>query len=219
MTNSESRASGMSPEQLREAIVQAVIPLIAEWDAVTNAQIAHAASIDEATLLHVFNDKNAVLIAAAQAHMMTALDPTQVVQELQSIPLDQPLAARLVETIHALDTYHGRIATLLAPLDAYGTPQGQPTPDSGTAGEPRTRPFSREDFRAAARMDVIGQAVTKLLEPDQEHLRLQAGTLANVFLALYSGRKRTPHPQPSQLSAEQLVDLFIHGALTTTNRA
>ena len=82
----------------------------------TTAQIAHAASIDEATLLHVFNDKNAVLIAAAQARMMTALDPTQVVQDLQSIPLDQPLAARLVEAIDALDTYHGRIVTFLGTL-------------------------------------------------------------------------------------------------------
>jgi hypothetical protein len=219
MTNSESRESGTNPEQLRETIVQAAIPLIAEWDAVTTAQLARAARTDEATLLRVFNDNNAVLIAAAQAHMMTALDPTQVLQDLESIPLHQPLAARLVEAIDALDTYHRRIVTFLTPSDASGTPPRQPTPAGATNGEPRTRQLNREDLRSAARIDVIGQAVTKLLEPDQDHLRLPAETLADAFLGLYSGRKRTPHTAPSQLPAEQLVDLFIHGALTATNRA
>ena len=76
----------MSPEQLRETIVQAAIPFIAEWDAVTTEQIAGAAGIDEATLLGVFNDKEAALAAAIQALVMTALDPTQVVQELHSVP-------------------------------------------------------------------------------------------------------------------------------------
>jgi AcrR family transcriptional regulator len=219
----------MNPEQLRETIVRAAIPFIAEWDTVTTARIARDAGIDEATLLRVFGDKDAVLIAALQAHVMTALDPTQVVQDLQSIPRDQPLAARLVDAIDALDTYHGRIDTLLTPLEAAGSPQRQPRPDSGSADETRTPQFSRADFSAAARMDVIGEAVTKLLEPDQEHLRLPAGTLADAFLGLYSGRRRIPHPEParlptdqpqrSQLPAEQLVDLFMHGALTTTNPA
>lgn len=109
--------------------MQAAIPLIAEWNTVTTAQLADAAAIDEAALLRVFDDKDAVLTAAMQAQVMTALDPTQVVQELQSIPLDQPLAARLVEAIHALDTYHGRMVTFLAPLHPAGTPQGQPAPE------------------------------------------------------------------------------------------
>ena len=49
--------------------------------------------------------------------------------------------------------------------------------------------------------------------------------MADAFLGLYSGRARTPHPRPSQLPTEQpersqlpaehLVDLFLHGALTT----
>jgi AcrR family transcriptional regulator len=221
MSNAERRASGMNPEHLRETIVQAAIPLITEWDTVTTAQFARAAGIDEATLLRVFDDKDAVLAAAMQVHVMTALDPTQVVQDLQSIRMDQPLAARLAEAIDALDTYHGRLVTFLAPLDASGPPQHQPTPEGVNV--------DREDLRAAARIDVIGQAVTKLLEPDQEHLRMPAGTLADAFLGLYSGRKRTPHPEPSrlpterpqgsQLPAEQLVDLFMHGALTTTNPA
>jgi hypothetical protein len=146
--------------------------------------------------------------------MMRALDPTQVVQDLRAIPLDQPLAARLVEAITALDTYHERIVTVLAPWITLGVPQPAPAPGRDTAGEPRTPRTTHEDLRSAARMDVIREAVTKLLEPDQQHLRLSAGTLADAFLGLYSGRRRTAPPDPSRLPAEQLADLFMYGALT-----
>lgn len=233
MSDAERRESGANPEHLREIILRAAMPLVAEveWETVTTAQIARAAGIDEAILLRVFDDKDAVFTAAIQAHVMTALDPTQVLHDLHSIPLDQPLAARLIEAIDALDTYHARTLTLLAPAQAASTPDRQPIPDSGTTGEPRSRQvkFNDDELRDAARIDVISQAVTKLLEPDQEHLRLPAGTLADVFLGLYSGRRRTPHPglsrrpterpQRSQPPAEQLVDLFMHGALTTSDPA
>jgi len=214
MTSSGSRASGTSLEQLRETIVRAAMPLVAEWDAVTTARLAHAAGIDEATLLHAFDDKDAVFLAAMRAYLMTVFDPTAVFQDLRSVPLDQPLDARLVGATDALDTYYDRMVTALAPLHASGTPQRGPAPDSGTAGESRTRPLNREDLRSVVRMDVISEAVTALMEPDEERLRLPAGTLADAFLGLYSGHRRTPHREPSRLPAAQLVDLFLHGALT-----
>jgi AcrR family transcriptional regulator len=213
---------GMSPEQPRESIVQAAVPLIAEWDTVTTAQIARAAGIDEAALLRVFDDKDAILqacIVAVQAHVTTALDPTQVLQELQSISLDQPLAARLVEAIDALDTYYVRVRTRLEALATSGIAHRRPATDTGTPDEPHTRSLSHDDFRAAARLPATRQAITKLLEPDQEQLRLPAEILADAFLGISLGHARTPHPQRSPLPIEQLVDLFLHGALTTTDPA
>jgi AcrR family transcriptional regulator len=223
----------VNPEELRETVVRAAMSLSAEWDEVTTAQIADAAGIDEAALLTMFNDKDAVLLACTdtiKAIMESALDPTQLVRELGSIPLEQPLAARLVEAVGSLDTYHGRMITALAPLSIPDTPaRRRPAPDGGTAREPRTRRFKPEDLRGATRIDVICHAVTELLEPDQEHLRLPAVTLADAFLALYSACQQTPPAELSSvpperlhwppLPAEQLVELFLHGALTTTGPA
>src|ERR1700755_3190129 len=99
-TEARRRAPGMSPEQRREAVVRAALPLVAEHGAgVTTAQIARAAGIGEATIFRVFDDKQAVLDACVAA----ALDPTVVVQELNSIRLDQPLAVRLVGAADAVD--------------------------------------------------------------------------------------------------------------------
>jgi AcrR family transcriptional regulator len=199
-------ATSGSRAQLRETIARAAIPLIADWEAVTTAQIAGAAGVDEAALLDVFEDKDAALFAALQSVLMAAIDPTDVVRELESIALDRPLAARLVAAVEALDSYHGRLITALGPLEGV-RPAGKPG-----------REFDREDFfGGAARMDVISAATTKLLAPDQESLRLPAGTLADAFLGLYSGRKRTVHAAP--LPAGQLVDLFLHGVLTPTDPA
>lgn len=196
--------------------------LIAEWHTVTTAQIARAADIDEAALLRIFDDRDAVLqacIASMQAHLATALDPAQVLQELQSISLDQPLAARLVEAIDALDAHYVRMRTRIEALAANGTVYRRPAPDNDAPDQPRTRSSSHDDLRVAIRLPATCQAVARLLEPDQEQLRLPAETLADAFLGMSLGPARTPHPQRSPLPTEQLVDLFLHGALATTDPA
>jgi AcrR family transcriptional regulator len=195
----------MSPEQRREAVIRAALPLVAEYGAaVTTAQIARAAGIGEATIFRVFDDKDAVL----QACVATALDPTQVLQELQSISLDQSLAARLVEAIDALDAHLGRIGTVIGALQASGTPNRRPT--SGTDDRPPTRSSGRDTAQAATR-----QAVTELFEPDQGRLRLPAETLADAFVGLFFGRGAGSRQRQADVATEQLVDLFLHGALTT----
>ncbi len=69
----------MTAEQRRDRIVRAALPSVAELGAgVTTAKIARAAGIGEATILGVFEDKNAVLTACVAA----AMDPAQVLSEL-----------------------------------------------------------------------------------------------------------------------------------------
>jgi AcrR family transcriptional regulator len=64
------RAAAMAPEERRKAIVEAALPLLAEYGGgVTTRQIAEAAGIAEGTIFRVFEDKRALFLAAAEAVM------------------------------------------------------------------------------------------------------------------------------------------------------
>ncbi|MER7444453.1 TetR/AcrR family transcriptional regulator [Micromonospora avicenniae] len=202
MTNTPARrrAPGMSPEQRREAVVRAALPLVAEHGAsVTTAQVARMAGIGEATIFRVFADKEELLDAVVAA----ALDPATVLGELRSIPLDQPLADRLVEAADALEAHLGRMGTVLGALHASG--HGR----SRRRGEaPRERSAGRDASQAETR-----DAVAALLEPEREALRLPVEQLTEVFLAFVGGRGRFPGGGAQELSNRELVELFLHGAL------
>ncbi|WP_433376399.1 hypothetical protein ACQPZX_07770 [Actinoplanes sp. CA-142083] len=124
-----------------------------------------------------------------RARLAAALDPTEAIRQLDAVPVNQPLAARLLAVIDILDAYyvHAR-----AGFDDHRAPTA--------------RPFSRDDFRAITSVPETQQAVTRLLEPDRDRLRLPPDVLTKAFLGMSSGPARTT------LSAAQLVDLFLNGA-------
>src|SRR4051794_28168550 len=198
------RAPGMTTDQRRETIVRAALPLVAEQGAaVTTAQIARAAGIGEATIFRAFADKNEVL----QACIAAVLDPATVLQELRSIPLEQPLAARLVQAVEALDAYLGRMGAVIGAVHTSGTPNRRPGTEPVDAAEPRGRSTGRDASQAATR-----QAVLDLFEPDEADLRLSAGAATDAFLGMFFGRGGGPRPV-APATTEQLVDLFLYGAI------
>ncbi|MFG1989994.1 TetR/AcrR family transcriptional regulator [Actinoplanes sp. NPDC048988] len=144
------RAPGMTPEQRREAIVNAALPLVAEHGAaVTTAQIARAAGIGEATIFRVFDDKEALL----EACILRALDPANVLSQLHAIPLDQPLADRLIDAVEALDAHGGRIGAVIGALRASGMPNRRPRPrntDQPASDAPDHRPIAAATDPAAS---------------------------------------------------------------------
>src|ERR1700710_1603529 len=61
------RATSMSPDDRRKAIVTALVPLIVERGGeVSTREIAQAAGIAEGTIFRVFPDKRSLLLAAAE---------------------------------------------------------------------------------------------------------------------------------------------------------
>lgn len=187
-----------SPEELRLTIARATVPLIGEYETLTTARIAQAAGVAEADLLAVFPDKEAVLQACVSmfaAHLSAVLDPAAEVRELDAIRLDQPVAARLARVIDILAAYHDRVRAELVSLEHAGF-------------------TSRTDYRPFGSLPEMEQAVARLLRPDESRLRLPAEALAEVFLGLTRYCTRLPNElQP--LPAGQVIDLFLHGALTT----
>jgi AcrR family transcriptional regulator len=229
----------MSPRQRREMIVRTALPLVAEHGtAVTTGQIARAAGIGEATIFRVFADKDELLDAC----VAEALRPDHVLAEIEAIPLDQPLPARLTEASAAIEAYLARMGLILGALHATGR-RGRPMPGPGesaggdpggdpgggaSAGEPADRPtragdgdgdgggggHAGGDAGREAAMNRTRDAIAELFEPERDRLRLSPEQTAGLFKGLAFTRARPPAgPAPSGPSMEEYLDVFLHGAL------
>ncbi|GAB2815217.1 TetR/AcrR family transcriptional regulator [Actinoallomurus bryophytorum] len=200
----------MSTEQRRAMIVAAALPLVAEYGAaVTTSQIARSAGIGEATIFRAFADKEELLGAC----MAEAVRPDHAVREIAAIPLDQPLDARLVEAADALGAYLARMGAMAGALHASGHRRRPRPGDEPRRGDETDRPRadSREESMAAIRA-----AVAELFEPGEDYLRLDAEDAAAIFLGLLFTRPR--FDGAGGLSSELLVQVFLHGALTTEEK-
>ncbi|MFD8557277.1 TetR/AcrR family transcriptional regulator [Streptosporangium canum] len=87
----------------------------------------------------------------------------------------------------------------------------RPRDQAGTARPPEeaggTRPSDRED---SSRQTV--EALAELFDPERDSLRLPPERLATIFLHLMLSSARRPLGGP-QVSNDDLVDVFVHGAL------
>jgi AcrR family transcriptional regulator len=175
----------MSPEHRRAMIVAAALPLVVEHGAnVTTAQVARAAGIGEGTIFRAFPDKDALLAAC----MAEALRLDDTLAHVRAIPLDQPLADRLVEAVEILRAYLTRMGAVAGALQATG-------------GLKRERP---PDGARQQALDATADALAVLLEPEQDRLRREPLELAVTLQYL---------AMAGAVPAADLVDLFLNGAL------
>jgi AcrR family transcriptional regulator len=186
----------MSPEERREMIVQAAVPLVTEYGAaVTTSQIARAAGIAEGTIFRVFADKDEVLAAC----FAEVLRPDRVEAEIAAISLDQPLADRLAEAADALHAHFGRLGALFGAVQR----SGYNPPRSGGEGAPREGCENSQPMQ--------WNALADLFEPEREQLRLPAAQLASAFVALLMQCGRHPD-DPSIPDTAEAIQLLLHGA-------
>ncbi|WP_320068722.1 TetR family transcriptional regulator [Micromonospora sp. RTGN7] len=187
------RAPGMTPDHRRAAIVRAALPLLATHGAaVTTAQVARAAGIGEATVFRAFTDKQALLDAC----LAEALRPDTVVDRLAEIPMRQPLADRLTEAADTLLAHLDRIGAVLRALHVPDHPTTRSRPDPGARARSTT---------------AVRDAVTALLAPDADRLRLPTDRLAELFIGLLPTRDQFAG---GPVTPAELVDVFLRGALS-----
>jgi AcrR family transcriptional regulator len=183
------RARPLSAEDRRAALVAATLPLLIEHGRqVTTRQIAQASQVAEGTIFRVFPDKDALI----QATLLAAVDPALMLAGLAAIDPDLALRPRLLAITEVIQR---RLITIISLVLKVGLP-----------GHARRNAADAQLYRA----------VTRLLEPDQQRLRLPLDEVARMLrLLTFSGS----HPMITDgalLSPEQIVDLLLDGVLSPT---
>ena len=189
------RASPLPPDARRDAIVEAVAPLlIARGAAVTTREMAEAAGVAEGTLFSVFEDKRALVLAAIRRR----LDPDPTRAALQEAAAPGDLAATLHAVAALLLPRVDEVRALAAVLHGLG-------------------PVPRHEHRGGATLEAwygaVHAGVADLLRPHEPRLRLPPERAAAVFAALLLASRPLYGPPRPTLATAELVDVFLHGAV------
>ena len=215
------RATPKSVEERRREIIAAAWPLIAEQGVgVSTKRIADAVGVAEGTLFRVFPTK-ASLIHAAMTH---ALDPTQMVVELDAIARTAPLTDRIAQVLGVVrhSTEKTR-ALVLAIREQSLAPAGAgPTASSG-AGSPFVPPFgfgrppagSHPGHNPVAFQEMVAtfrRSVERVLAPDQDRLGVDLPTAAS-FILIFCTSYLMPPLSPLSLEPDLAANLIARALL------
>lgn len=195
---SRGRATPMSPDDRRRAIVEAVLPLLSEHGrAVTTRQIAEAAGIAEGTIFRVFVTKEELIDAALAA----VFDPDPFLAALERIDPGQPLRARMVAMVTEMQRRFLEIFRLMRSVGLVAPPEHL---DADRATDPwRTRVHER----------LVG-----LVEPDAERLRVTPDRLVHLLRLLTFSGSHQEIADGDLLDPEEIVDVVLTGSLTDYSR-
>lgn len=202
----------MSPEDRRDAIVLAAIPLLRRRGAaVTTRELADAAGVAEGTLFRVFPDKGALVRAALER----ALDPASVLAHLGGIDAALPVRDAVGQVVAILQEHAADVAGLLSISHELAGHERE-----GHGGHVPGHGHGPRPGHAHHPVDVVVRAVTGVLHPRAAQLRLEPTVCARLLvgLVLATNRPLTAGATPA-LGAHDLAALFLDGALVRPDAA
>lgn len=180
----------MTPEDRREALVAATIPLLhAHGRHVTTRQIAEAAGVAEGTIFRVFDAKDDLIAAALEK----ALDMDLFLADLEAVGLDGPLRERLTAVCTLLQERFRDIFALMTAM--------------GMVGPPKAHRHMEETRRRAEKVMVA------VVEPDADRLTCTPVELVHMLRMLTFS---ATHPHISDghvLAPDQIVGTLLDGVL------
>lgn len=183
---SRERARPLAPEDRREAILVAVVPLLREHGReVSTRQIAEAAGVAEGTLFRAFGDKDTLIAAAIEK----IFDHLPLLTALRGIDADLPLDDKLEQV---MDRLNAHFRNVVAAYSALGLRERPARPDHTTV--------QRE------LVDVLGA----VLGSDAERLAVPVETVAEyVRLVAFASAL----PVASGLGTDVLSALIARGII------
>jgi len=192
----------MAPEERRQAIIDATLPLLLERGTeMSTREIAQAAGIAEGTIFRAFETKQDLI----HATIHTALMPDAAIGRIEGLPEGQTLAERVTAIVEVLRDEIHRTRSLFAHL---ARPFPQPTPD----GVSRT-PFGgiRPPFNPHEAKSRINVAVSAALRPYAGGLAVSTAFATNLLSALAFASSFTLTDDEPPISSQELSDVVLHG--------
>lgn len=179
------RARPLSPEERREAILDAVLPLLRDRGRdVTSRELAEASGVAEGTIFRAFGDKDSLL----EAGIIKLLEPEAFHAELRRIPLDTPFEDKLTCVIDALRVRFGEVLRIMTLFGLEGPP---PVRGAGT-GE-------------------WLEIVRELFSPDVHRLGVPIDTVAWYVRLVAFGASIEPLNHIRSFDSAELAGIIVHG--------
>jgi len=195
----------MAPEDRRQAIVGALIPLLVERGGdVTTKEVARAAGIAEGTIFRVFPDKRSLFLAAAEE----AMNPAGGEQAF-----DQALAGAtdlrdgiVLVTNRVLDRMRLTMSVMMAvrPQLIAAFHEEKEAGRKPQIGPPAFVLKAQEDLHVR---------LTRLFEPYADRLAVDPATAAIALRSLIFGAHRPELGMAPSLTTDQIADLVLGGVL------
>jgi AcrR family transcriptional regulator len=184
-TSPRERARPLPPDDRREAILWAALPLIKEHGRnVSTRQIAEAAGIAEGTLFRAFGDKDSLIQAAVERFF----DPVPLIAALRSIDPDLPLEQKLSDVLVHLRARFTGMVTMMTAL--------------GMSARPPVSVELTEQWMNALR---------DLLAPHEAELTVPPETVAYYLRLLAFASSFSQFNVAFEFATDQLASLVAHG--------
>ncbi|MFZ1284236.1 MAG: TetR/AcrR family transcriptional regulator [Propionicimonas sp.] len=192
-----SRATPMAPDERRQAIIDATLPLLlAQGPEISTREIAHAACVAEGTIFRAFETKQELIHATMEA----ALRPDSALASLAGLPPEQRLEQRVAAILDVLRDEIRRTRSVFAHFTRPIIPHVPP------AGARSCPPINPHESKAR-----IAEGAAVALEPYAAQLAVPTLIAAQLLSALAFATSlglADDHPI-NQSSA--LADVVLHG--------